>query len=78
MLLSSAQSHGGVTRTKLHVLDLAGSERVKKTGVTAGTAIEEARATNLSLLSLGKVCFMQASRSRSESPFFVHHQPQPP
>ena len=33
----------GPTRTKLHVLDLAGSERLKKTGAS-GVAVEEARA----------------------------------
>ena len=53
----------GPTRTKLHVLDLAGSERLKKTGAS-GVAVEEARATNMSLLSLGKVCFAPAHQAK--------------
>ena len=48
------QAARGPSRTKLHILDLAGSERLKKTGAS-GAAVEEARATNMSLLSLGKV-----------------------
>ena len=54
----------GPTRTKLHVLDLAGSERLKKTGAS-GVAVEEARATNMSLLSLGKVCFAPAHQPKT-------------
>ena len=55
-LIASSNASQVTTRTKLHILDLAGSERVKKTGVLAGTSMaDEARATNLSLLALGKV-----------------------
>ena len=51
----------GVTRTKLHIIDLAGSEKMKKIG-DGGRAggrgsqqLEETKATNLSLLAVGKM-----------------------
>ena len=49
---------------KLNLVDLAGSERLKKTGAS-GVAVEEARATNMSLLSLGKVCFAPAHQPKT-------------
>ena len=50
----------GPRRTKLHIVDLAGSERVKKTGAV-GVAADEAKATNMSLLALGRVVAALAS-----------------
>jgi len=51
---SSSSSSRNVTFSKLYLCDLAGSERMGKTGAT-GEQLEEAKNINLSLLALGDV-----------------------
>lgn len=45
---------GDVLQGKLSLVDLAGSESQKKTGLTDATALDEAKAINMSLLHLGE------------------------
>ena len=54
--------------SQLYLCDLAGSERVKKSGVT-GTNFDEATAINSSLLVLGKV-ISALSRSETHVPYY--------
>ncbi|KAG5179304.1 P-loop containing nucleoside triphosphate hydrolase protein [Tribonema minus] len=52
---------GAVTRGKLHLIDLAGSERLSKSGAT-GQALKEAQNINKSLSALGDVIAARASK----------------
>lgn len=62
----SAVSHAETGETRegcLHMIDLAGSERVQKSGAQ-GTTLVEAKSINKSLSTLGKVIADIASNSR--------------
>eukprot|EP01138_Halocafeteria_seosinensis_P002671 gb/GECG01002731.1/.p1 GENE.gb/GECG01002731.1/~~gb/GECG01002731.1/.p1 ORF type:complete len:758 (+),score=125.32 gb/GECG01002731.1/:1-2274(+) len=48
---------------QLHLIDLAGSERISKTG-TSGTTMKEAQSINKSLSTLGKVVAALASKAK--------------
>lgn len=48
--------------SKLHLIDLAGSERISRSGVT-GDALSEAKSINLSLSSLGNVISSRVNKS---------------
>ncbi|ETO07708.1 Kinesin motor domain containing protein, partial [Reticulomyxa filosa] len=59
------QSTGELRRCKVNLIDLAGSERVNKTGVAAGgERMEELKKINLSLNALGDVISALASRAK--------------
>jgi len=59
------KSTGDMTRCKINLIDLAGSERVNKTGVAAGgERMEELKKINLSLNALGDVISALASRAK--------------
>ena len=53
---------------KLYLVDLAGSERVKKSGVE-GAALDEAKAINLSLTTLGRCIEILSSGKKEKPPF---------
>eukprot|EP00966_Prymnesium_polylepis_P147247 3401324-Prymnesium_polylepis.1 len=75
--LSLADAAGACSRTKLHIIDLAGSEKVRKIGDGGAAAaggrtssgrggssqLDETRATNLSLLAVGKMVHALAEGS---------------
>ena len=52
----------------LYLVDLAGSERVKKSGVE-GAALDEAKAINQSLTTLGRCIEVLASNKKEKPPF---------
>ena len=54
---------GKTTESELNLIDLAGCERVKQSGVK-GIAFEEAKAINKSLSALGDVICALASRAK--------------
>lgn len=58
---------GSTARGKLHLIDLAGSERVGRSGAT-GERLKEAQAINKSLSALGDVIAARASK-RGHTPF---------
>ena len=58
---------GQVARSKLHLLDLAGSERVGRSGAT-GDRLKEAQAINKSLSALGNVIAARVEK-RAHVPF---------
>ena len=64
---STNRMSGAVTKGKLHLIDLAGSERVGKTDAT-GTRLKEAQAINKSLSALGDVVQALAKKG-SHVPF---------
>ena len=53
---------------KLFLVDLAGSERIKKSGVE-GAALDEAKAINLSLTTLGRCIEILSSGKKEKPPF---------
>mmetsp|Transcript_26709 Transcript_26709/g.83667 ORF Transcript_26709/g.83667 Transcript_26709/m.83667 type:complete len:710 (+) Transcript_26709:541-2670(+) len=59
---------GEEMRAKLHLIDLAGSERVSKTDAT-GDRLKEAQNINRSLSALGDVIAALASRNKGHVPF---------
>ena len=66
--VKSTNKHSGeVSKGKLHLIDLAGSERVGKSGAT-GQALKEAQSINKSLSALGDVIAARGSKS-SHVPF---------
>ena len=58
---------GAVSRGKLHLIDLAGSERLKRSGVSE-QAKKEALSINKSLSALGEVIAARASK-RAHTPY---------
>ncbi|KAJ3257607.1 hypothetical protein HK103_004379 [Boothiomyces macroporosus] len=56
LLVSDEEQGGNINkkRSKIHLIDLAGSERVESTGAT-GTRLKEGSSINMSLSSLGNV-----------------------
>ncbi|ETO04986.1 kinesin [Reticulomyxa filosa] len=64
-IYTQKQSTGELRRCKVNLIDLAGSERVNKTGVAAGgERMEELKKINLSLNALGDVISALASRAK--------------
>ena len=59
---------GAGTRSKLHLIDLAGSERLSKTDAS-GERLKEAQAINKSLSALGNVVEALGSKKRSHVPY---------
>mmetsp|Transcript_2572 Transcript_2572/g.10769 ORF Transcript_2572/g.10769 Transcript_2572/m.10769 type:complete len:1170 (-) Transcript_2572:68-3577(-) len=59
---------GEETRSKLHLIDLAGSERISKTDAT-GDRLKEAQNINRSLSALGDVIAALASRNKGHVPY---------
>ncbi|XP_065649269.1 kinesin-like protein KIF3A isoform X5 [Hydra vulgaris] len=59
---------GVIIKGKIHICDLAGSERIKRTGVS-GERLNEAQHINSSLLELGNVIAALADESASHIPF---------
>lgn len=57
-----------IIRGKIHICDLAGSERIKKTGAS-GDRLNEAQHINSSLLELGNVIQALADNSKKHVPF---------
>mgnify|MGYP006085406363 CR=1 FL=1 len=66
-MVSTNKHSGEVSRGKLHLIDLAGSERLSKSGAT-GVAMKEAQNINKSLSALGDVIAARGSGS-SHIPF---------
>jgi len=64
---SIAKQDGATSRAKLHMIDLAGSERVSKTDAT-GTRLKEAQNINKSLSALGDV-IAATGKKASHVPF---------
>ena len=64
--LQQHQSNGGSLNSKLHFIDLAGSERTSKTNAV-GSRLTEAKSINSSLLALGRVVDALVKRSNSRS-----------
>ena len=64
---SIAKQDGATARAKLHMIDLAGSERVSKTDAT-GTRLKEAQNINKSLSALGDV-IAATGKKASHVPF---------
>jgi kinesin family protein C2/C3 len=58
----------GVVRSKLHLIDLAGSERISKTDAT-GDRLKEAQAINKSLSALGDVIAALGGKKGSHVPY---------
>ncbi|VEL09792.1 unnamed protein product [Protopolystoma xenopodis] len=54
-LLGTDRVSGALTRGNLTLCDLAGSERIEKSGATSGERLAEATSINLSLTSLASV-----------------------
>ena len=59
---------GAGTRSKLHLIDLAGSERLSKTDAS-GERLKEAQAINKSLSALGNVVEALGSKKRTHVPY---------
>ncbi|KAJ3354981.1 hypothetical protein HDU91_005711 [Kappamyces sp. JEL0680] len=62
------ESVGVKKRSKIHLIDLAGSERANSTGAT-GNRLKEGAAINLSLSALGNVINALSTGSRSHVPY---------
>jgi len=65
--VSTAKKDGAIARAKLHLIDLAGSERVSKTDAT-GQRLKEAQNINKSLSALGDV-IASLGKKASHVPF---------
>ena len=59
---------GTIKLSKISFADLAGSEKVKKSGATGGT-LEQAKAINLSLSALGNVIFALTATKKRHVPY---------
>ncbi|KAJ1522736.1 hypothetical protein ONE63_001895 [Megalurothrips usitatus] len=67
-VVTRSATSSAVRRSKLHLIDLAGSERVHKTGID-GALLTEARYINLSLHYLEQVIVALADSRRSHVPY---------
>lgn len=67
-VVTRSATSSAVRRSKLHLIDLAGSERVHKTGID-GNLLTEARYINLSLHYLEQVIVALADSRRSHVPY---------
>jgi len=61
---TKADSKGRLQKAKLNLCDLAGSEKIKKSGDVKGSHLDELKNINLSLTTLGKVihCLSQNNK----------------
>ncbi|KAH8096073.1 hypothetical protein JL720_3423 [Aureococcus anophagefferens] len=70
---TSASTRLAVVRSKLHLCDLAGSERAKRSGAE-GARLREGIAINCGLLTLGKVISALSDADRSRRPVHVPYR----
>jgi len=68
IMLKCIMTDGQVRNSRLYIIDLAGSERVSKTGAT-GQTLEEAKNINSSLTALGNVIGALSSGKGGHIPF---------
>ena len=60
---------GNIIRAKVHLIDLAGSERIGKTGLASNDQLHEMIAINKSLTCLGKIIYMLANKQEKFIPY---------